>query len=53
MAWDDLVEGALAPRRESVASLPSMEKAGMKFFTRRISSANSSSTSVPLVKALK
>jgi hypothetical protein len=43
-----------APRRESVASrLPSIEKAGMKFFTRRISSANSSSTSVPFVKALK
>ena len=43
-----------SPRRASVASLkPSIEKAGMKFFTRSISSANFSSMRVPLVNAEK
>jgi len=53
MAWVTFWKVPL-PRRESVASSkPSMEKAGMKFFTRSISSANLSSTRVPLVNAEK
>ena len=40
-----------SPRRLSVVvSSPSSEMAGMKFFTRSISSANASSMSVPFVK---
>ena len=43
-----------SPRRKSVdSSKPSTLMAGTKFCTRSISSANSSSMSVPLVKAEK